>query len=61
MEYSRMAGHWYTEAGPLNQMIAIWPYENLEQRMKIRSEVELIEDGTVWPPQSGNIIIDMTN
>ena len=59
MEYSRMAGHWYTEAGPLNQMIAIWPYENLEQRMKIRSEVELIEDGTVWPPQSGNIIIDM--
>ena len=25
-ELSKLGGHWYTEAGPLNQMVAIWPY-----------------------------------
>ena len=31
-EFSKLGGHWYTEVGPLNQMVAIWPYESLEQR-----------------------------
>ena len=58
-KYSKMAGHWYTEVGPLNQMVAIWPYEDLEQRTEIRRLVESAEGGTVWPPQSGNVIVDM--
>ena len=53
MKYSRMAGHWYTEVGRLNQMVAIWPYEDLEQRIEIRRLAESAEGGTVWPPQSG--------
>lgn len=59
MKYSKMAGHWYTEVGTLNQMVAIWPYDNLTQRTEIRRLVETVEGGTVWPPQSGNVIIDM--
>ena len=59
MKYSKMAGHWYTEVGPLNQMVAIWPYEDLEQRTEIRRLVESAEGGTVWPPQSGDVIVGM--
>ena len=59
MKYSRMAGHWYTEVGRLNQMVAIWPYEDLEQRIEIRRLAESAEGGTVWPPQSGNVIAEV--
>ena len=59
MKYSKMAGHWYTEVGPLNQMVAIWPYDSLEQRIEVRREVEAADGGSVWPPQSGNVITGM--
>ena len=60
-EYSKISGHWYTETGSLNQMVAIWPYESLQQRKEIRELVETVDNGSVWPPESGNIIIDMTS
>ena len=59
MKYSRMAGHWYTEVRHLNQMVAIWPYDDLDQRIEVRHLVESVDCGTVWPPQSGNVIGDM--
>ena len=37
---SELGGHWYTEVGPLNQMVAVWPYESLEQRAEIRRAAE---------------------
>ena len=27
-KYSELAAFWYTEIGPLNQIIHIWPYED---------------------------------
>ena len=48
-ELSKLGGHWYTEVGPLNQMVAIWPYESLEQRAEIRRAAEA-EPNPVWPP-----------
>ena len=49
-ELSKLGGHWYTEAGPLNQMVAIWPYESLEQRAEIRRAAEA-GPNPIWPPR----------
>ena len=29
VEYSDLAAFWYSDIGPLNQVIHVWPYENL--------------------------------
>ncbi len=29
--YSRLYGAWHTEIGPLNQVVQIWGYDNLQQ------------------------------
>ncbi len=57
---SRLGGHWYTEAGPLNQMVAMWPYDSLEQRAEIRARAEAPPD-PVWPPDTGDLIIEMVS
>lgn len=59
-EFSRLGGHWYTEVGPLNQMVAVWPYEDLEQRAEIRERAEAGPD-PAWPPDSGELIVDMVS
>ena len=59
-EFSKLGGHWYTEVGPLNQMVAIWPYESLEQRAEIRRAAEA-EPNPVWPPDTSDIIVSMVS
>ena len=54
--YSPLFGFWYTEAGPLNQVVHIWPYEDAKQRQDIR--VKVVADG-VWPPNLGEFIDHM--
>jgi len=56
LTYSRLAAFWYTEIGPLNQVVHVWPYENALERSKIRAQV--VADG-VWPPQTSGFIADM--
>ncbi len=51
-KFSEMAGCWYTEIGPLNQVITIWPYKNLAERDKIRAAASK-EEG--WPPHLGQL------
>lgn len=57
---SKLGGHWYTESGPLNQMVAIWPYDNLDQRAQIRREAEA-GPNPIWPPNTGELIIEMVS
>ena len=59
-ELSKLGGHWYTEVGPLNQMVAIWPYESLEQRAEIRRAAEA-EPNPVWPPDTSDLIVSMVS
>lgn len=54
--YSPLFGFWHTEAGPLNQVVHIWPYEDAKQRQDIRAKV--VADG-VWPPDLGEFIVNM--
>jgi len=54
--YSKLAAFWYTEIGPLNQVIHVWPYENALERSKIRAAV--VKD-KVWPPPTSEFIAEM--
>ena len=49
LKYSELAAFWHTEIGPLNQVIHIWPYENLQKRAEIRARLAQ-EPG--WPPKA---------
>ena len=56
LAYSNLGGFWHTEIGPLNQVVHIWPYDDLNQRTEIRARA--VADGK-WPPQNDDIIVDM--
>lgn len=53
---SPLGGLFHTEIGPLNEMIHIWPYESLNERVRIRAQA--IEKG-IWPPQTSDLIVKM--
>ena len=48
----------YTELGPLNKFVHIWPYESLEHRREVREEAAA---KGIWPPGGGNYLIDQEN
>ena len=56
LEYSDLAAFWYSDIGPLNQVIHVWPYEDLEHRREIRSRV--VSDG-IWPPDNNDVLVRM--
>ncbi len=56
LKLSKLAAFWYTEIGPLNQVIHVWPYENVLERSKIRAEA--VKMG-IWPPKTAEFITDM--
>lgn len=53
---SRLAGFWRTEVGTLNQIIHVWPYNDLNERDRIRAEA--IKSG-VWPVKIQDSILEM--
>ena len=55
-KHSKLSAFWYTEIGPLNQVIHVWAYDDTEQRLRIRSEAT--KDGS-WPPKVSAMIVDM--
>ncbi len=53
-KYSKLGAFWHTDIGPLNQVIHVWPYENLDERTRIRAEAGKDPN---WPPQAEDGII----
>jgi hypothetical protein len=53
MKYSPIVGFFHTDVGPLNEVIHIWPYKDLEERRKIR-EAAATDPG--WPPNNNEYI-----
>jgi len=51
---SPLAAFWHTEIGPLNQIIHVWPYKDLEERGRIRAAA--IKDPN-WPPKIREFIV----
>jgi len=54
LNYSSLGGLWHTEAGPLNQVVHIWPYEDVGQRADVRARA--VADGA-WPPQTSEPVV----
>src|SRR4029079_17098318 len=50
-KYSPIVGFFHTDTGPLNEVIHIWPYNDLEERRQIR-EAAAKESG--WPHPENN-------
>jgi NIPSNAP len=53
-KYSELAAFWHTEIGPLNQIIHVWGYKDLEERNRVREAA--VKDG-VWPPKISEFIV----
>jgi hypothetical protein len=56
VKYSELAAFWHTEVGPLNQVIHVWPYENLGQRDEICARVA---HEPSWPPKANELLLSM--
>jgi len=52
-KYSPLAAFWHTEIGPLNEIIHVWPYQDLSERARIRAEVAKEPN---WPPKIAEFI-----
>jgi len=35
-KHSKLGGFWHTDLGPLNQVIHVWPFEDLQERQNVR-------------------------
>jgi len=56
LKYSELAAFWHTDLGPLNQVIHVWPYADLQQRTEIRGRAVQEAD---WPPEVAELILSM--
>ena len=54
-KHSEATGFFKTEFGPLNEFIHIWPYENIEERNRIRAEAS---KEAAWPPPIAEFILN---
>ncbi len=53
--YSPLSAFFYTDIGPLNQIIHIWPYEDMAARAAIRKEASADPN---WPPHLGDGLVE---
>ncbi len=58
VKYSQLVGFWHTEIGPLNQIVHLWAYEDLQQRADARSAAIKDPSGK-WPPAVYDLIETM--
>ena len=45
-DYGVLEGYWFTEIGPLNQVMHLWRYDSFEERVRLRAELGKNEDWT---------------
>src|SRR5439155_1151884 len=54
VKVSPLGAFFHTEVGPLNRIIHIWPYDDLQHRTRVRSQS--IHN---WPPKIQEFIVEM--
>lgn len=59
-KFSPLYGYFYTEIGPLNQLVHIWGYESLQQRADIRAAASKDPSGK-WPPRGQDLLMHQEN
>ncbi len=55
-KYSELAAFWHTDIGPLNEIIHVWPYQDMAERTRIRAEAAKAPG---WPPKISEFIRTM--
>jgi hypothetical protein len=38
-DYGKLEGYWFTDIGPLNQVVHLWTYTDLNERSRLRAEL----------------------
>ena len=56
--YGKLEGYWMTEIGPLNQVVHLWSYADLNERARLRVELSKNERWTkeYLPLVRGNLV-----
>lgn len=54
-KYSEIAGFFHTDVGPLNEVIHIWPYEDLAERTRVRAAAA---QEPSWPPPIAEFLVN---
>ena len=36
-DYGKLEGYWFTDIGPLNQVVHLWSYKDLNERARLRA------------------------
>jgi hypothetical protein len=54
IKVSPLSAFWHTEMGPLNQVIHVWEYENLQHRSDVRTQ-----SVPGWPPKVTDFMLNM--
>lgn len=49
-KYSPLGGFFHTDVGPLNQVVHIWQYKDLDEMQRVRTEAAADPSG-MWPPK----------
>ncbi len=45
-DYGVLEGYWYTEMGPLNQVMHLWRFDSFEERARLRGELGKLDGWT---------------
>ena len=57
-KYSPLAAFWHTEIGPLNEIIHVWPFQDLAERARVRAEASKDPN---WPPKIAEFVLTMNS
>ncbi len=55
-KYSKLGAFWHTDFGPLNQVIHVWPFEDLQERKAVRDSMAADTELEQFRPASGVIV-----
>jgi hypothetical protein len=58
-KYSKNVGLWQTEAGPLNEVVHLWAYRDLNDRAAIRAKVVQDPEWQTFLGKSAPLLLDM--
>jgi hypothetical protein len=53
-KFSKLGGFWHTEVGALNQVIHVWQYPSIEERMRVRAAMAT---AVGWPPATAEFTL----
>jgi hypothetical protein len=55
-KFSSLAAFWHTDVGPLNQIVHVWPYQDLAERARIREQATR-EGAGKWPAKTAEFMV----